>query len=119
MDVVVDYLSHVLNFVWVTIQKDLGLRLSHLPVDLRFTIPVTRSDRGRELSEEAVIRAWNFKRPQDRLTLMSEPDAAAESVHAQLKEEATLQTGDGILVCDCGSGTVVRLLAPHSPHDWN
>ncbi|KAJ5187904.1 actin-like ATPase domain-containing protein [Penicillium cf. viridicatum] len=55
MDVVVDYLSHVLNFV---------------------------------------------------LTLMSEPDAAAESVHAQLKEEAMLQTRDGILVCDYGSGTV-------------
>ncbi|KAJ5509810.1 actin-like ATPase domain-containing protein [Penicillium freii] len=110
VDVVADYLSEVLNFVWKTLKKDLGLRLGHLPVDLRFTIPAIWSDRGRELSEEAVIRAWNFKRPQDRLTLMSEPEAAAESVHAQLKEEGMLQTGDGILVCDCGGGTVVRLL---------
>ncbi|CAI7668568.1 unnamed protein product [Penicillium viridicatum] len=106
VDVVADYLSEVLNFVWKTLKKDLGLRLGHLPVDLRFTIPAIWSDRGRELSEEAVIRAWNFKRPQDRLTLMSEPEAAAESVHAQLKEEGMLQTGDGILVCDCGGGTV-------------
>lgn len=119
IDVVVDYLSHVLNFVWETIQNDLGQRLNHLPVDLRFTIPATWSDRGLELSEEALIRAWDFKRPQDILTLMSEPDAAAESVHAQLKENDMLQTGDGILVCDCGSGTVVRFPPTPSPASPN
>ena len=119
VDVVADYLSEVLNFVWKTLKKDLGLRLGHLPVDLRFTIPAIWSDRGRELSEEAVIRAWTFKRPQDRLTLLSEPEAAAESVHAQLKEEGMLQTGDGILVCDCGGGTVAvsytHLTLPTTP----
>lgn len=115
VDVVADYLSHVLKFVWKVIQKDSDPSLNHLPIDLQFTIPATWSDWGRTLSRQAVVQAWDFKRPQDTLTVMSEPDAAAESVHAQLKEKAMLETGDGILVCDCGSGTVVRLLFPAFP----
>lgn len=115
VDVVADYLSHVLKFVWKVIQKHSDPSLNHLPIDLRFTIPATWSDWGRTRSRQAVIQAWDFKRPQDTLTVMSEPDAAAESVHAQLKEKAMLETGDEILVCDCGSGTVVRLLFPAFP----
>ncbi|KAJ5976713.1 actin-like ATPase domain-containing protein [Penicillium viridicatum] len=57
VDVVADYLSNVLNFVWEALQQD--------------------------------------------------SETAAKGVLAQLKEEGMLQAGDGILVCDCGGGTVV------------
>ncbi|CAI7630140.1 unnamed protein product [Penicillium glandicola] len=110
--VVIDYLSHVLEFVWNKIKDDSFLSL---PVDLRYSIPATWSEQGKNLSRHAVTQAWKFKRPQDTLTLTSEPEAAAESVYDQLKYNHMFQTGDGVLVCDCGSGTVVRALVPASP----
>lgn len=61
------------------------------------------------MSEQAVAHAWNGKKPQDTLTLMSEPEAAAETVYRLLRFE--LRVGDGILICDCGGGTVVCILS--------
>lgn len=115
VDVVADYLSHVLNFVWGVLRREMGISLDNLPVHLQFTIPATWSDRGRALSKQAILRAWDVKRPWDTFKEMSESDAAAESVHNQLMRNTKLQTGDRVLVCDCGSGTVVRLLLPAFP----
>ncbi|KAJ5466175.1 actin-like ATPase domain-containing protein [Penicillium desertorum] len=119
VDIVTDYLSHVLNFVWRALRSKFGLELNSLPVQLQFSIPATWSEQGNRLSRHAILQAWDFRRPQDRLTMMSEPEAAAKSVHADLRSNSMLQTGDGILVCDCGSGTVVRLPVPVFHHDWN
>jgi hypothetical protein len=119
VDIVTDYLSHVLNFVWRALRSKFGLELNSLPVQLQFSIPATWSEQGNRLSRHAILQAWDFRRPQDRLTMMSEPEAAAKSIHAELRSNSMLQTGDGILVCHCGSGTVVRLPVPVFHHDWN
>lgn len=107
VDVVADYLQHVLNYAWRIIRQELGVPLNRFAIDLQFTVPATWSQKARELSERAVTRAWCDKRPQDTLTLMSEPEAAAEVVHEMLRPE--LKVGDGILICDSGGGTVVCL----------
>ncbi|KAJ6191023.1 actin-like ATPase domain-containing protein [Penicillium mononematosum] len=79
VDIVTDYLSHVLNFVWRALQNKLGLELNSLPVVLQFSVPATWSEQGQRLSRHAVLQAWDFRRPQDRLTMMSEPEAAAKN----------------------------------------
>ncbi|KAJ5154781.1 actin-like ATPase domain-containing protein [Penicillium coprophilum] len=114
VDVVADYLFLVLKFVWKRIQDIPDLPLHDMPVELQFTIPAIWSDQGHKLSTQAIDQAWTFKRPQDTLTITSEPEAAAEAMHVYLKNNGMLQNGDGILVCDCGSGTVVCRLVPNS-----
>ncbi|KAJ5938908.1 actin-like ATPase domain-containing protein [Penicillium verhagenii] len=103
--IIADYLNHVLRFVWKLIWRRYpGLNSVDFTVDLVYTIPATWSEQGERLSREAVARAWDFKRPEDTLTVMREPDAAAETVYRNLKDD--LRFGDGILICDCGGGTV-------------
>ncbi|KAJ5945561.1 actin-like ATPase domain-containing protein [Penicillium verhagenii] len=105
VNIITDYLTHVLKYVWKLIwRRYAGLNSVNFTVDLLYTIPATWSEQGERLSREAVARAWNFKRPEDTLTIMREPDAAAESVYQKLKDD--IQVGDGILICDCGGGTV-------------
>ncbi|KAJ5719759.1 actin-like ATPase domain-containing protein [Penicillium malachiteum] len=100
-DVISDYLQRVLKYVRALVPE-----LRSMPVHLRFTIPAFWSKEARELSEAAVNQAWSFTggKPEDTLSSMSEPEAAAESVYHMLK--GALSPGDGILVCDCGGGTV-------------
>jgi hypothetical protein len=97
VDVVADYLSHVLNYVWKIIQDDLGPQLNHIAMDLRFTTAATWSDQGDALIEQAIVRVWDLKRPNDALTRMSEPEAAAESVRDQFKHTAMFQNGDRMI----------------------
>ncbi|PLN84995.1 hypothetical protein BDW42DRAFT_198860 [Aspergillus taichungensis] len=99
-----NYLQHVLNFAWRTIRQELGVALDRLPINLLFTVPAMWFQKSRILSNQAVTRAWRDKRPQDTITLMSEPEAAAEAVYKLHRSE--LQVGDGVLICDCGGGTV-------------
>ncbi|KAJ5715243.1 actin-like ATPase domain-containing protein [Penicillium malachiteum] len=99
-DVISDYLHHVLNYVG----RDLKPEINSLLIHLQFTFPASWSRQAKGLIEAAVNQAWKFRRPQDELSSMSEPEAAAESVHHMLK--GTLNRGDTILVCDCGGGTV-------------
>lgn len=108
VEIITDYLQHVLSFAWGIIRQKFGVSLDHLPINLQFTVPATWAQESRVLSKQAVTQAWRGKRSQDTVTLMSEPEAAAEAVYKLLRSE--LKVGDGILICDCGGGTVV---CPH------
>ena len=107
VEVITDYLQHVLSYAWRVIRQKFGVALDRLPINLQFTVPAIWSQESRVLSEQAVTQAWRGKRPQDTLTLMSEPEAAAEVVYKLHRSE--LKVGDGVLICDCGGGTVVCL----------
>ncbi|ENH73324.1 hypothetical protein FOC1_g10008809 [Fusarium oxysporum f. sp. cubense race 1] len=63
-------------------------------------------------TEAAALDAGFASRPIDRLSLITEPDAAA---HMALKSsihhvEDLIDVGTGVMVCDLGGGTVVKVV---------
>lgn len=107
VDVVSDYLHHVLSFMMCFLRNELDDLLDRLPIDIQFAVPSTWSEESLQLSKQAVSQAWTNKKPQDLLILVSEPEASIESALELLQLQS--KNGDGILVCDCGGRTVVCL----------
>lgn len=68
------------------------------------TVPAIWSDLAKDLTRQAAARAGI---PEDKLDLVTEPEAAALYC-ATTCEEVDLDDGDRFLVCDAGGGTVVR-----------
>ncbi|GFF98153.1 heat shock 70 kDa protein 12A [Aspergillus udagawae] len=113
VDVVADYLSEVYQHILKTISKNIteaDLRIT--PLEFWFTVPAIWSDRALDATRTAAQRAGFGKsslRPMDQIFLISEPEAAAVTA---LKKYTTssmggsVKAGDGVLVCDCGGGTV-------------
>jgi hypothetical protein len=105
--VILDYLGHVLEFTRGHLKERPDINFDFASVHLQFTTPASWSKKAQELSEWAVKRAWWFRRNHDTLTVLSEPEAASKAICQSLQGE--FKTGDGILICDCGGGTVVSL----------
>ncbi|PKX99980.1 actin-like ATPase domain-containing protein [Aspergillus campestris IBT 28561] len=103
VDVVADYLKHVLDYACRFMRLQVP-GFGQVPVDVRFAVPATWSQKARQLSERAMTHAWGDRGPQSTLAFMSEPEAAAEVIYRQFGPQ--LKAGDGILICDCGGGTV-------------
>lgn len=72
--------------------------------DYVVTVPAIWSDAAKDLTRRAATRAGI---PHDKLTLISEPEAAA--LFCGLTSQAELQPGERFLICDAGGGTVVTL----------
>jgi hypothetical protein len=130
VEVVADYLSEVYQHILRTIAKQITEEtLSITPLEFWFTVPAIWSDQAQSATRRAAQIAGFGSRSCDNIFMISEPEAAAitalrkyttnsmggsvrvckgtvscESVLAN--HEA--QPGDGVLVCDCGGGTVVR-----------
>lgn len=109
VDVATDYLRHALSYTMSLLEQKLDGLLARYPVDIHFAIPATWSEKIREMSERAVMQAWGNRKPQDTLTLVPEPEAAAEAVLKRVQLQPKMR--HGVLVCDCGGGTVVCLLS--------
>ncbi|KAL4734478.1 actin-like ATPase domain-containing protein [Aspergillus similis] len=113
VDVVVDYLPEVYKHTINTLSKQIteaALRIT--PLEFWFTVPAILSDQAKSATRTAAQRAGfggNLQRPYDKVFLISEPEAAAITA---LKKYTTggmggeVKVGDGVLVCDCGGGTV-------------
>ncbi|GFF46529.1 heat shock 70 kDa protein 12A [Aspergillus udagawae] len=113
VDVVSDYLSEVYQHILKTISKNIteaDLRIT--PLEFWFTVPAIWSDRALDATRTAAQQAGfgeSSLRPMDQIFLISEPEAAAVTA---LKKYTTssmggsVKAGDGVLVCDCGGGTV-------------
>ena len=134
IDVVADYLAEVYRHIMKTIGKQISeeaLRVT--PIEFWFTIPAIWSDQAQAATREAAERAGfsNVERRQDRIYMVSEPEAAAITAlekYTRSNVEGSVrvrfypiltsglvidcfpQRGDGVLVCDCGGGTVVSLM---------
>lgn len=112
---ITEYLRHALEFTWKYLKQDLDIKLDSASIHLQFTFPAFWSQKARALSRRAVTNAWGSKRDQDTLSIdLPEPEAAAKAVfeyhQIQSDSEFKADNGDGILICDCGGGTVVCLL---------
>ncbi|XWW96770.1 hypothetical protein V2A60_004750 [Cordyceps javanica] len=85
-----------------------SLNLDELPVEFWLTVPASWSEKARLLTKCAAVDAGFGSRPIDSVMLISEPEAAA---HYTLKSsirrlDTFVQKGNGVMVCDCGGGTV-------------
>ncbi|KAL4919680.1 hypothetical protein BDW62DRAFT_199691 [Aspergillus aurantiobrunneus] len=112
--VVADYLSEVYKHIMNTLAKHITEEaLNITPIDFWFTVPAIWSDQAKDATMAAAKLAGFgnsiFTRPNDKIFLISEPEAAAITA---LKKYTTsgmggsVKVGDGVLVCDCGGGTV-------------
>ncbi|KAL2862593.1 Hsp70 family protein [Aspergillus lucknowensis] len=124
VDVVADYLSKVYEHILKTIAKHIteeSLRVT--PLEFWFTVPAIWSDKAQDATRAAAKRAGfggSFFRPNDKVFLISEPEAAAITA---LKKYTTssmggsVKAGDGVLICDCGGGTV-DITTYHITQTW-
>ncbi|KAM3500197.1 hypothetical protein MY10362_006621 [Beauveria mimosiformis] len=85
-----------------------SMNLDELPVEFWLTVPASWSEKAKLLTKAAAIEAGFGNRAIDRVMLISEPEAAAQytlksSFHHL---EAFVQKNTGVMVCDCGGGTV-------------
>ncbi|KAL5045389.1 hypothetical protein BDW71DRAFT_215236 [Aspergillus fruticulosus] len=111
--VVGDYLTEVYEHILKKIGKSITEEtLRTTPIEFWFTVPAIWSDRAQGATRDAARRAGfagTLHRPSDRLFLITEPEAAAIAVlskYASSTLGGAVKAGDGVLVCDCGGGTV-------------
>lgn len=77
-------------------------------------MPAIWSDRARQDTRDAALRAGFGSRDLDSVIMISEPEAAALcALKAHLGDQADdpLKKGEHVLICDCGGGTVVSVLS--------
>jgi len=105
LDYTSDYLTRVLNWVSTeTLPRTFGAEfLRNQRVSYIITVPAIWSDKAKELTRQAAVRARINRRD---LMLISEPEAAA--LHcATWCTDVHLKEGDNFMICDAGGGTVV------------
>jgi molecular chaperone DnaK (HSP70) len=106
IDFVADYLTGVCNYVSKeSLTRHYGpdfLKMQR--VSFVITVPAIWRDEAKELTKQAADRAGI---PRRRLTLITEPEAAALYCDHMQCEQADLKLGDGFVICDAGGGTVV------------
>ncbi|KAF2462663.1 uncharacterized protein BDR25DRAFT_320566 [Lindgomyces ingoldianus] len=112
VDVVADYLTGLYRMFTQAI-REIGLLADDeltlpMPMEFWLTVPATWSEEAKWATRSAAIRAGFANRPGDEINLIAEPEAAA---HLALKDSIhnvnnLVKEGTGILVCDCGGGTV-------------
>ncbi|KAL3461817.1 hypothetical protein BJX64DRAFT_260157 [Aspergillus heterothallicus] len=113
VDVVSDYLKQVYDHIMKTIAKSITEdQLKMTPLEFWFTVPAIWSDSAQNATRTAAKRAGfagSFFRLSDKVFMISEPEAAAISAMRQSMSSSLgvpVKAGDGVLVCDCGGGTV-------------
>lgn len=105
VDFAADYLTCIYKFVHNDfLPKQFGEEfLRNQYISYIITVPAIWTDLAKDLTRQAACRA-GF--PDERLLLISEPEAAALYC-ATASEEVDLCDGERFLVCDAGGGTVV------------
>ncbi|KAK8190997.1 uncharacterized protein BKA78DRAFT_331288 [Phyllosticta capitalensis] len=105
-----DYMKALQEHMVQTLCKKFGNRLyDTTPIDLFLTVPAIWSDAAKNATREAARLAGFANRSFDTVTIISEPEAAALAAlkpHLEINSLDPLQTGELVLICDCGGGTV-------------
>ncbi|KAL6822786.1 actin-like ATPase domain-containing protein [Trichoderma sp. SZMC 28015] len=108
-DVAREYLTGMRKMFDKNINQHLGAhKLDDLPMEFWITVPASWNEKAKLLTKTAAMEAGFGKREIDSIKLIPEPEAAA---HMALKTsihrfEGFVKPKTGILVCDCGGGTV-------------
>jgi molecular chaperone DnaK (HSP70) len=104
-DYVEDFLKEIRKYLLeVALPKNYGdAFLTNLSIRYVLTVPAIWSDKAMDLTRRSAVKAGI---PESRLTMITEPEAAALYC-STLCREVDLKPGDYFLVCDAGGGTVV------------
>ncbi|KXJ86326.1 hypothetical protein Micbo1qcDRAFT_209258 [Microdochium bolleyi] len=107
--VVTDFLQHLYNHVMKHIAGTVTSPILEVTaIDFWFTVPALWSIRAQEATRVAARRAGFGSSTGDTIHMIKEPEAAAmaslnSTIHGN---KQLIKAGEGILVCDCGGGTV-------------
>lgn len=116
--VVTDYLTELYKFTMAHLEKNLKETVGILPIHFLFTVPAQWSFWGVKTTISAAKKAgFGSRRTRtgsDKLEIIREPEAAAIASIRYLSdmgmdEFSRVKPGAGVLVCDCGGGTVVSI----------
>ncbi|RBA19496.1 hypothetical protein FPRO05_09599 [Fusarium proliferatum] len=107
IDVAADYLFKLRQAMRSALQKALGEVFNREERNIRYylTVPAIWNDAGKAATRAAAIQAGFLRDENDnRLTLVSEPEAAA--LFCSKTGLLDLKVHDAVLIVDCGGGTV-------------
>lgn len=114
-NIVSDYLSAIIEHLRYILREKLGEGIVRsVPLEFVVTVPAIWSDLAKEKTRQACLLATTLngassgssvRRADPRITLVSEPEAAAIYTLRGLDPHG-LRVGDTFVVCDAGGGTV-------------
>ncbi|CAM1501796.1 Fc.00g037800.m01.CDS01 [Cosmosporella sp. VM-42] len=107
IDVAADYLFKLRQAMRSALQKTLGEVFNREERNIKYylTVPAIWNDAGKAATRAAAIQAGFLRDENDnRLTLVSEPEAAA--LFCSKTGLLNLKVHDAVLIVDCGGGTV-------------
>jgi hypothetical protein len=108
--VVTDFLKEIYQWLVAHLAKRISSGiLDATPMEFWFTVPAIWSDLAKNRMIAAATAAGFASRHGDRLFLIPEPEAAGVATLKGLTEGGSVPKttpGDGVLICDCGGGTV-------------
>ncbi|KAI9231271.1 MAG: hypothetical protein BYD32DRAFT_431215 [Podila humilis] len=106
-DAIADYLKAFHEYAAGEIEQQLAKRYTRERFRYCLTVPAMWSDKAKGVMRRAAIQAGMIKKndKEDRLMLVSEPEAAALYCERRCNEY-DLTHGDRFLICDAGGGTV-------------
>ncbi|KAG0136910.1 hypothetical protein HOY82DRAFT_549029 [Tuber indicum] len=110
VDIVTDYLGALKSYTVQTLERRLGKEIvQRSKVEYVLTVPAVWSDKARQMTMEAAIRAGLGVGSEDGgaglLKLITEPEGAAEYALRSIQPNS-MKVGDCFVVCDAGGGTV-------------
>ncbi|KAF5981277.1 Hsp70 chaperone protein [Fusarium bulbicola] len=106
-DVVTEYLKGMHSMYRKAVIEKIGEDiLEEMPVDFWLTVPATWTERAKLITRAAALDAGFASRPIDRLSLITEPDAAAHMALKSSIHHVEDLIDAGVMVCDLGGGTV-------------
>jgi len=105
-----DFLREVHSYMTARLIKQVSKQvLDSTPVDCWITVPAVWSDQAQSATKAAAHTAGFGSRPQDTISIISEPEAGAIAALSKYMHPSSLnapKVGENIMVCDCGGGTV-------------
>ncbi|PWY68474.1 actin-like ATPase domain-containing protein [Aspergillus heteromorphus CBS 117.55] len=102
VDVVADYLGHLIKHMEEILQRRLGVARAAMKMRFVLTVPAVWSDKAKDYTLQAAMKAGI---PPRDVSLVAEPEAAA--VYSLRAMQPNSIAGDHvIIVCDAGGGTV-------------
>ncbi|ORZ03706.1 hypothetical protein BCR43DRAFT_483818 [Syncephalastrum racemosum] len=107
IEVIADYLREFHDHVLSEMKKGFAQQFDDSRYRYCLTVPAMWSDRSKQAMRDAAILAGLIREndDQDRLMLISEPEAAAIYCEKTC-EQFNMRDGDEFMICDAGGGTV-------------
>jgi hypothetical protein len=104
---IADYLKALHEYVLEDVTRGFAKNYDQDTFRYCLTVPAMWTDLAKYSMRRAAIKAGliNKDDPQDRLILISEPEAAALYCE-RMCEQVNLNKGDRMMICDAGGGTV-------------